>query len=297
VQARGNRWEDYATTAIDPSDDCTFWYLGDYFKEGAANLTVKIGAYRLPGCLQRNVSGSAFFDANHNGKRDTGEAGLPGVPIAYSGDQSGKVATGADGSFSLSLPADPLYAAATYTISAQPSTHAGWVSTGRPLTVTLTDPAAPPVQNFGSVCTVQNRGGSDPKFWASGNGKAVLLAHDPAWQTLINSTLNLTNANGSRFTVSGPPDKAYGQFKKWLSKPSVSAQLAAAALSVAYGSEDGNAFVNDTIAGDWPTINALIARVSALHAGAAAAYGNLLEKLNANALTVTPSMAEDCGTF
>jgi hypothetical protein len=97
--------------------------------------------------------------------------------------------------------------------------------------------------------------------------------------------------------VSGTPEKAYGRFRKWLGKPSVSTQLAAAALSVAYGSEDGNAFVHDQIAGDWPTINTLIARVSALNGAAAAAYGNLLEKLNGNALTVTPSKLEDCGTF
>ncbi|HKF52798.1 MAG TPA: hypothetical protein VKB26_10840, partial [Candidatus Acidoferrales bacterium] len=29
------RWEDYVTTAIDPSDDCTFWYVGDYIKTGS----------------------------------------------------------------------------------------------------------------------------------------------------------------------------------------------------------------------------------------------------------------------
>jgi hypothetical protein len=44
------RWEDYTTTAIDPSDDCTVWYVGDYFKKGAANYSTKIGAFRMPGC-------------------------------------------------------------------------------------------------------------------------------------------------------------------------------------------------------------------------------------------------------
>src|SRR5213075_2959450 len=27
------RWEDYSQTAIDPSDDCTIWYVGDYLKK------------------------------------------------------------------------------------------------------------------------------------------------------------------------------------------------------------------------------------------------------------------------
>jgi hypothetical protein len=44
------RWEDYATTAMDPSDDCTFWYVGDYLKAGAQNYSTRIGAFRLPGC-------------------------------------------------------------------------------------------------------------------------------------------------------------------------------------------------------------------------------------------------------
>jgi hypothetical protein len=50
--AQGNtlRWEDYTQTAIDPSDDCTIWYVGDYLKRGATNYSTRIGAFRMPGC-------------------------------------------------------------------------------------------------------------------------------------------------------------------------------------------------------------------------------------------------------
>ncbi|OFW08090.1 MAG: hypothetical protein A3H96_22105 [Acidobacteria bacterium RIFCSPLOWO2_02_FULL_67_36] len=44
------RWEDYTQTAIDPSDDCTIWYVGDYIKTGATAYSTRIGAFRLPGC-------------------------------------------------------------------------------------------------------------------------------------------------------------------------------------------------------------------------------------------------------
>jgi hypothetical protein len=44
------RWEDYTQTAIDPSDDCTIWYVGDYLKKGAQAYSTRIGAFRLPGC-------------------------------------------------------------------------------------------------------------------------------------------------------------------------------------------------------------------------------------------------------
>ena len=32
------RWQDYTQTAIDPSDDCTIWYVGDYIKKGASSV-------------------------------------------------------------------------------------------------------------------------------------------------------------------------------------------------------------------------------------------------------------------
>jgi predicted metalloprotease with PDZ domain len=44
------RWEDYSQTAIDPTDDCTIWYVGDYIKKGASSYSSRIGAFRLPGC-------------------------------------------------------------------------------------------------------------------------------------------------------------------------------------------------------------------------------------------------------
>ncbi len=44
------RWEDYTQTAVDPSDDCTIWYVGDYVKKDAPSYSSKIGAFRMPGC-------------------------------------------------------------------------------------------------------------------------------------------------------------------------------------------------------------------------------------------------------
>ncbi|HJZ74359.1 MAG TPA: hypothetical protein VKE51_21630 [Vicinamibacterales bacterium] len=44
------RWEDYTQTAIDPSDDCTIWYVGDYLQKGVETYSSKIGAFRMAGC-------------------------------------------------------------------------------------------------------------------------------------------------------------------------------------------------------------------------------------------------------
>jgi len=49
AQTNTLRWEDYSQTAVDPSDDRTIWYVGDYLKKGATNYSTRIGAFRMPG--------------------------------------------------------------------------------------------------------------------------------------------------------------------------------------------------------------------------------------------------------
>jgi hypothetical protein len=44
------RWEDYTQTAMDPYDDCTIWYVGDYLKKDATSYSTRIGGFRIPGC-------------------------------------------------------------------------------------------------------------------------------------------------------------------------------------------------------------------------------------------------------
>jgi hypothetical protein len=44
------RWEDYTNITVDPSDDCTFWFVGNYLKSGAASPTTRIGSFVAPGC-------------------------------------------------------------------------------------------------------------------------------------------------------------------------------------------------------------------------------------------------------
>jgi hypothetical protein len=43
------RWQDFSQTAVDPTDDTTIWYVGDYLKKGATNYSTRIGAFRLAG--------------------------------------------------------------------------------------------------------------------------------------------------------------------------------------------------------------------------------------------------------
>ena len=50
----GSRWGDYTSMNVDPVDDCTFWYVNQYYAitELAAWQT-RIASFRLPGCYPK----------------------------------------------------------------------------------------------------------------------------------------------------------------------------------------------------------------------------------------------------
>ncbi len=50
AQASTVRWEDYTQTGVDPSDDCTIWYVGDFLKKDATAYSSRIAGVRMPGC-------------------------------------------------------------------------------------------------------------------------------------------------------------------------------------------------------------------------------------------------------
>jgi len=51
--AGAQHWEDYTQTAIDPTDDCTIWHVGDYVRRAATTYTTRIAAVRFPACGRR----------------------------------------------------------------------------------------------------------------------------------------------------------------------------------------------------------------------------------------------------
>jgi hypothetical protein len=46
-----DRWGDYSSLTIDPTDDCTFWFSEEYEKaDGGFNWSTAIGSFKFPGC-------------------------------------------------------------------------------------------------------------------------------------------------------------------------------------------------------------------------------------------------------
>jgi hypothetical protein len=50
-----NRWGDYSDMTVDPVDDCTFWYVNEYYTlagqiSSTAGWQTRIASFKLPGC-------------------------------------------------------------------------------------------------------------------------------------------------------------------------------------------------------------------------------------------------------
>jgi hypothetical protein len=50
------RWGDYTSINIDPTDDCTFWYINEYFAVSGTQWTLRAGSFKFPECGQPNYS-------------------------------------------------------------------------------------------------------------------------------------------------------------------------------------------------------------------------------------------------
>ncbi len=50
-----HRWGDYSSMALDPTDDCTFWYTQEYYATtGSFNWATRIGSFKFNSCRGRN---------------------------------------------------------------------------------------------------------------------------------------------------------------------------------------------------------------------------------------------------
>ncbi len=50
-RSSSNRWGDYSSMSVDPSDDCTFWYTQEYYaNNGSFDFKTRIGSFKVPGC-------------------------------------------------------------------------------------------------------------------------------------------------------------------------------------------------------------------------------------------------------
>jgi len=88
--ASSNRWGDYSSMSVDPTDDCTFWYTQEYYETtGSFDFNTRICSFRFAGCggppppctSDLDCDDSAFCNGAETCNVGTGncEAGTPTV--------------------------------------------------------------------------------------------------------------------------------------------------------------------------------------------------------------------------
>lgn len=146
------RWGDYSQLSVDPTDDCTFWYTQQYYgAASSANWRTRIGAVKLRECggIGDTTPPNAAITAPAAGTTVSGTVAV----TANATDDVGvsRVDFSLDGVFQASDSTAPYVwnwntagaANGSHTLGATAYDAAGNVGTSSPVTVTVSNVAAP----------------------------------------------------------------------------------------------------------------------------------------------------------
>jgi hypothetical protein len=182
-----NRWGDYSAMAIDPTDDCTFWYTTEYLTaNGTFNWHTRIASFKFPSCggaatpdfnlqatpasvsVTQGASGTSSIRVSSvNGFNSAVSLSASGVPSGVTASFSPtSVTPPANGNASSTLTFTASASAATGTFSVTVSGASG--STTRTTSVSLTVNAT-----GGGNGTVVSLGGAANVFGHFSDGTPV----------------------------------------------------------------------------------------------------------------------------
>ena len=200
-----SRWGDYSAMQVDPSDDCTFWYVQQYEQtSGTFNWHTRIGSFAFSNC-----SGSPDFSLNANPNALTiapGNQGTSTITVVPINGFNGSVtlsATGMPSGVTAGFNPNPTTTTSTMTITVPTGTASGTS------TVTITGVSGSLSHNTTLQLTISGGGGTTVTLTPSSLawGKIVVGVKSAAKAaTLTNtgtSTLNISNiAASGDFAVS-----------------------------------------------------------------------------------------------
>lgn len=174
-----SRWGDYTHMSIDPIDDCTFWYTGQYLKaSGTFNWSTRITSFKMPNCT--GSGGTALAISSQPASTTVTAGSVASFTVAASGGTSpysyvwyknGTVVSGATSatySFTAQSTDNGALIHAVVTDSASPTSSV--MSSNATLTVTTVAPVSITTQpanttvaaNTTATFTVTVTGGKSP---------------------------------------------------------------------------------------------------------------------------------------
>jgi hypothetical protein len=189
------RWGDYTAMQVDPSDDCTFWYVDQYEKvSGSFNWHTNIGSFIFNGCSgSPNFSLTAVPNTVTISQGSSGTSTITVVPVnGFTGSVT-LSASGLPSGVTAGFSTNPTTSTSTLTLTASATAATGTV------TVTITGVSGSLTQVTTLSLTVN----------ASGGGPAVTLTPTSlTWGkivvgvTTVAKTVTLTNTGTATLNIS-----------------------------------------------------------------------------------------------
>ena len=220
-----SRWGDYSMMAVDPSDDCTFWYVNEYIPaNGSFNWKTRIGSFKFPDCgsappsdfsiavsptgasvSQGGSTTAAVSTAVTSGSAETVSLSITGAPAGVTPSLSPTSVTAGAGS-TLTLTVDAATTPGSYTLTVTGTSPSATHSATYALTV-----VAAPANDF-SIAVSPSSASAAPGGSAtatittavtSGSTQSVALSvgGTPAGTTASASPSSVTAGGSSILTV------------------------------------------------------------------------------------------------
>ncbi len=188
-----SRWGDYTALQVDPSDDCTFWYVDQYEKvNGTFNWSTNIGSFVFNTCTGAPAP----------------IVTLSATKLAFMKTPIGQ--TSASKSITLSNTGNATLNISSITISGdfiiQTNTCGAQVQAGANCTVTMAFTPTVKAMRKGTLTFNDNAGNSPQTVALTGTGESIALSPNPVnYGTVVvgqSSTMAVTVKNVSTVTVS-----------------------------------------------------------------------------------------------
>jgi hypothetical protein len=265
-----DRWGDYSSMSIDPSDDCTFWYTNEYLPaNGSFNWRTRIGSFTLPGCgvavandfsiaanptavsVQQGQSGGTTIDTAVTA------GAAQAVSLSASGQPAGATVSfnpasvTAGGSSTMTIDVGTGTLTGPYTITVTGTGASATHTTTVALTVTAPSDDFSIAANPTAVSIEQGQGGGTTIDTAvtTGATQAVSLSASgqPAGATVSFNPASVTAGGSSTMTIDVGPGTATGVYTITVTGTGTSAtHTATVSLTVTAAASDFSIAANPT---------------------------------------------------
>jgi hypothetical protein len=221
-----DRWGDYSSVTVDPTDDCTFWFTEEYEKStGGFNWSTAVGTFSFPGCTANGTptiasltpaSGAVGASVTITGANFGATQGTS--TVAFNGTTATAITSWSATSIVATVPAGATTGNVVVTASAVNSNGSPFTVVAAPAITSLSPTSA--AVGASVTITGTNFGATQGTGTAAFNGTTAtaitswsataIVATVPAGATTGNVVVNASgvNSNGSSFTVLPAPSIA-----------------------------------------------------------------------------------------